>query len=75
MDYLVIHTPPGTGDVHLTLLQSYEITGAVVVTTPQPIGLDDMIKSIGMFNKINLLCAGAGHRGEHGLIHPLAASR
>lgn len=54
LDYLVIDTPPGTGDVHLTLLQSYEITGAVVVTTPQTIALDDVIKTIGMFNNKNV---------------------
>jgi ATP-binding protein involved in chromosome partitioning len=54
LDYLVIDTPPGTGDVHLTLLQSYEITGAVVVTTPQTIALDDVIKAIGMFNNKNV---------------------
>ncbi|QRX63162.1 Mrp/NBP35 family ATP-binding protein [Dysgonomonadaceae bacterium zrk40] len=54
LDYLVIDTPPGTGDVHLTLLQSYEISGAVVVTTPQTIALDDVIKAIGMFNNKNV---------------------
>jgi len=54
LDYLVIDTPPGTGDVHLTLLQSYEITGAIVVTTPQAIALDDVTKAIGMFNNKNV---------------------
>lgn len=54
LDYLVIDTPPGTGDVHLTLLQMYEITGAIVVTTPQTIALDDVIKAIGMFNNKNM---------------------
>jgi len=54
LDYLVIDTPPGTGDVHLTLLQSYEITGAIVVTTPQTIALDDVAKAIGMFNNKNV---------------------
>ena len=49
LDYLVIDTPPGTGDVHLTLLQSYDISGAIVVTTPQAIALDDVTKAIGMF--------------------------
>lgn len=49
LDYLVIDTPPGTGDVHLTLLQSYDISGAIVVTTPQAIALDDVTKALGMF--------------------------
>lgn len=49
LDYLVIDTPPGTGDVHLTLLQSYEISGAIVVTTPQAVALDDVTKALGMF--------------------------
>jgi len=54
LDYLIIDTPPGTGDVHLTLLQSYEISGAIVVTTPQLIALDDVVKAIGMFNNKNV---------------------
>jgi|SRR5690554_314795 len=54
LDYLVIDTPPGTGDVHLTLLQMYDITGAIVVTTPQTIALDDVIKAIDMFNNKNV---------------------
>jgi ATP-binding protein involved in chromosome partitioning len=49
LDYLIIDTPPGTGDIHLTLLQQYEITGAIVVTTPQTVALDDVQKAIAMF--------------------------
>lgn len=49
LDYLIIDTPPGTGDIHLTLTQEYEIKGAVIVTTPQTIALDDVQKAIGMF--------------------------
>lgn len=49
LDYLIIDTPPGTGDIHLTLLQQYEISGAVIVTTPQLIALDDVQKAIAMF--------------------------
>jgi ATP-binding protein involved in chromosome partitioning len=49
LDYLVIDTPPGTGDIHITLLQQYEISGAVIVTTPQTIALDDVRKAITMF--------------------------
>lgn len=49
LDYLIIDTPPGTGDIHITLVQQYEITGAIVVTTPQLVALDDVQKAIGMF--------------------------
>ena len=49
LDYLIIDTPPGTGDIHLTLTQEYEISGAIIVTTPQAMALDDVQKAIGMF--------------------------
>ncbi len=50
LDYLIIDTPPGTGDIHLTLMQEYEISGAVIVTTPQTIALSDVQKAITMFH-------------------------
>ncbi len=49
LDYLIIDTPPGTGDIHITLLQQYEISGVVIVTTPQMIALADVQKAIAMF--------------------------
>lgn len=49
LDYLIIDTPPGTGDVHITLLQDFEISGAIVVTTPQHVALSDVQKVIKMF--------------------------
>jgi len=49
LDYLIIDTPPGTGDIHLTLTQEFEIAGAIIVTTPQIIALDDVQKAIGLF--------------------------
>jgi ATP-binding protein involved in chromosome partitioning len=49
LDYLVIDTPPGTGDIHITLLQQYDINGVIIVTTPQHIALSDVKKTIGMF--------------------------
>lgn len=51
LDYLLIDLPPGTSDIHLTLVQTVSITGAVVVTTPQKIALIDAIKAIAMFKK------------------------
>ncbi len=49
LDYLVVDLPPGTGDVHLSLVQSIPLTGAVVVSTPQNIALADAKKGVNMF--------------------------
>ncbi|MFP8954063.1 P-loop NTPase [Natrialbaceae archaeon A-arb3/5] len=51
LDYLIVDLPPGTGDATLNLLQSMPVTGAVVVTTPQEMALEDTRKGIQMFNK------------------------
>ena len=50
LDYMVIDLPPGTGDVHLTLVQQIPLDGAIVVSTPQEIALVDVRKALGMFN-------------------------
>jgi ATP-binding protein involved in chromosome partitioning len=50
LDYLVIDLPPGTGDIHLTLVQTVPVTGAVIVTTPQDVSLADAKKAMGMFS-------------------------
>ncbi len=49
LDYLIIDTPPGTGDIHITLLQNYETQGVIVVTTPQHVALADVKKAISMY--------------------------
>ena len=56
LDYLVIDTPPGTSDIHLTLLQNLAITGAVIVSTPQEVALADARKGIDMYRneKVNV---------------------
>lgn len=51
LDYLIIDLPPGTGDIHLTIVQNISITGAIVVTTPQKISLADATKAINMFRQ------------------------
>lgn len=56
LDYLILDTPPGTSDIHLTLLQTLAITGAVIVSTPQQVALADAIKGIDMYRneKVNV---------------------
>jgi ATP-binding protein involved in chromosome partitioning len=49
LDYLIVDTPPGTGDIHITLAQNFPVTGAVIVTTPQNVALADTRKGIAMF--------------------------
>ena len=76
LDYLVFDLPPGTGDIHLTLVQSIPLSGAVIVTTPQDISLADARKAFAMFGKVNVpvlgmienmsyyMCAHCGHRED-----------
>jgi ATP-binding protein involved in chromosome partitioning len=51
LDYMIVDLPPGTGDTQLTLLQSVPVSGAVIVTTPQEVALDDARKGLEMFGK------------------------
>ena len=53
-DYLIVDTPPGTGDIHLNLMQNYDIYGTVVVSTPQQVAIDDTHKSIDMLGKLGV---------------------
>ena len=54
LDYLVIDLPPGTGDVALSLIQTAPLTGAVVVTTPSDVSLEDARKAINMFEQVRV---------------------
>lgn len=54
LDYLIIDMPPGTGDIHLTLVQTVPVTGAIIVTTPQDVALADARKAAGMFSMANI---------------------
>src|ERR1041384_811903 len=58
LDYLVIDLPPGTGDAPLSLSQLVPIAGVVVVTTPQDVALQDVVKGIAMFEKLSVPIAG-----------------
>ena len=76
LDYLVLDLPPGTGDVQLTTSQKLDVTGAVIVSTPQDVALADVIRGQAMFDKVDVpvigvvenmsyfLCDGCGKRHE-----------
>lgn len=51
LDYLIIDTPPGTGDIHLTLAQTFKLAGLAIVTTPQEVALADANKAVNMFRQ------------------------
>ncbi len=54
VDYLVIDLPPGTGDVQLTLIQTAPVTGAIIVTTPSEVSLEDARKAVLMFEQVRV---------------------
>ena len=56
LDYFLLDMPPGTSDIHLTVVQTLPLSGAIVVTTPQPVALSDARKGVDMFrnNKVNV---------------------
>ncbi len=74
VDYLVVDMPPGTGDIQLTLAQRVPVSGALIVTTPQDIALQDAIKGLRMFQQVEIpvlgvvenmsvhICSQCGHR-------------
>jgi len=76
LDYLVVDLPPGTGDIQFTLAQRIPVSGAVIVTTPQDIAVQDAIKGLDMFQKVSVpvlgvvenmsthVCSACGHE-EH----------
>ncbi len=54
LDYLLIDLPPGTSDIHLTMVQEVPVTGAIIVSTPQDVALADVVKGISMFKSENI---------------------
>ncbi len=54
LDYLIVDMPPGTGDIHLTMMQTVPVTGVIVVTTPQDVALADAKKGIAMFGQAQI---------------------
>ncbi|KAK3678511.1 hypothetical protein LTR78_001808 [Recurvomyces mirabilis] len=76
LDLLILDLPPGTGDVQLTITQSIELTGAVIVSTPQDLALRDAVRGIDLFKKVNVpilgmvqnmstfACTNCGHKHD-----------
>lgn len=67
IDYMLVDLPPGTGDIHLTLTQTYPVTGAIIVTTPQQVAIADVKKAVTMFKqeKINIPVLGLIENMSH----------
>jgi ATP-binding protein involved in chromosome partitioning len=76
-DYLLIDLPPGTGDVQLSLVQQTYVAGAVVVTTPSAVSLDDAAKAVAMFGMLEVPVLGLIENMSHfvcpncGTSHPI----
>lgn len=54
LDYMILDLPPGTGDIQLTIVQTIPLSGAVIVSTPQTVALDDVRKGVAMFQKVKV---------------------
>ena len=74
LDYLVIDLPPGTGDVQLSLIQSAPVTGAIVVTTPSDVSLEDARKAVMMFHQVKVPVLGIVENMSY-LVCPHCAER
>lgn len=74
LDFLIIDLPPGTGDVQLTLIQVSALTGAVVVTTPSDVSLEDARKAINMFQQVRVEILGLVENMSY-LIAPKSGER
>jgi ATP-binding protein involved in chromosome partitioning len=74
LDYLIIDLPPGTGDVALSLAQTTPITGAIVVTTPSDVSLEDARKAVNMFHQVRIPMLGLVENMSY-LIAPKSGER
>lgn len=65
LDYLLVDLPPGTGDIQLSLSQMTEVTGAIVISTPQDVAMLDAVKGVNMFAKVNIPIVGLVENMSH----------
>lgn len=65
LDYLIVDMPPGTGDAQLSLAQAIQLTGAVIVTTPQEVAIGDALRSAKMFDKVGVPILGVVENMSH----------
>jgi ATP-binding protein involved in chromosome partitioning len=73
LDYLIIDLPPGTGDIHLTLLQSISLSGALIVTTPQNVALMDVRKAVIMLHEARAPVLGVIENMSH-FVEPISGA-
>ena len=65
LDYLIIDTPPGTGDIHISILEKYVVDAAIVVTTPSKLAVNDVVKSLNLFEITNTKIVGMVCNMDH----------
>jgi ATP-binding protein involved in chromosome partitioning len=58
LDYFIVDLPPGTGDAQLTLVQATQLTGAIIVTTPQEVSVGDALRGVKMFERVSVPVVG-----------------
>ena len=75
LDFLLTDLPPGTGDVHLSIIGELKIDAAVIVSTPQQIAVADVVRGVEMFRNENVNIPVAGIDREHGVVHARRTAR
>ncbi len=74
LDILVVDMPPGTGDTHLSLAENYPVSGAVIVSTPQKVALQDARKALTMFEKVHIPILGMVENMSH-FVDPVSGNK
>lgn len=75
LDFLLADLPPGTGDVHLSIIGELKIDSAVIVSTPQQVAVADVVRGVEMFRNEKRQHPRGGNHRKHGLVHPRGTAR